>query len=259
LLKTFKYYFLYFKNILLHGIFSIISDKKKFRQFSALVNDFGISYNLSSRSEIIKVKELNEIVPDDVTDIIIRNLPWRQGNVTFYELFCISLIASVAKPGIVFEVGTFDGRTTLHLALNTPDKTVIHTIDLPPDNGDIASLKLDEGDPQLIYKKNFQTGYLFSGTDAGKKIIQHFSDSAKFDFSIYHGCADLFFIDGAHSYDYIKSDTTNALNTLCSKGIILWHDYGNIADVTDYLNQLSRQMSLVRIKNTSLVMYSGGK
>ena len=33
----------------------------------------------------------------------------------------------------VVEIGTFDGRTTLNLAINTPEDVTISTLDLPPD------------------------------------------------------------------------------------------------------------------------------
>jgi hypothetical protein len=43
------------------------------------------------------------------------------GNVTIGELAVISAITSGVKDGTnLFEIGTFDGRTTMNLALNSP-------------------------------------------------------------------------------------------------------------------------------------------
>jgi hypothetical protein len=53
-----------------------------------------------------------------------------------------------------------------------------------------------------------------------------FGDSASFDFSPFAGAVDLFFIDGAHSYEYVRSDTLRALQCVRPGGVIAWHDFG---------------------------------
>jgi len=40
------------------------------------------------------------------------------------------------------------------------------------------------------------------------------------------GPFDLIFIDGSHYYEYVKSDTQNALGCLTAGGLVVWHDYG---------------------------------
>lgn len=39
---------------------------------------------------------------------------------------------NLTDPKLIIEIGTFDGRTTLNLAVNSPPKTKIVTLDLPP-------------------------------------------------------------------------------------------------------------------------------
>jgi hypothetical protein len=89
-----------------------------------------------------------------------------------YELYCLSLIARQFNPKIIFEIGTFDGRTTLHFALNSPELTKIHTLDIPYEELKQAVFKLDSGDEQLINKNSFQIGQTFLNRDESK-ITQH--------------------------------------------------------------------------------------
>jgi len=257
LLGTLKYYFYYYKNLLELGTINLFFNKKKFKDFSVVVNDFKSDYLLNEKSKYIKTIDLYDILKNtNENKITIDNWKFKQGNATLYELYCLSSIANYLKPQKIFEIGTFDGNTTLHLAVNTPEFTKIETLDLPPEQLEAASLRLDKGDSQLIDKKGFKIGQCFLSKDISKKITQHLSDSAKFDFSIYENKIDLFFVDGAHSFEYIESDTKNAFRCVKDTGIILWHDYGDIMDVTEFLNELSKSKPLFRINFTSIVVYS---
>ena len=258
MLATLKYYLYYFRNYIYLGYICIFTNRKKFKDFSVVVNDFRTNYDISERSRFLKEIDLYELIHPDKTSskIVIDNWSYKQGNVSLYELYCICSIAGYFQPASIFEIGTFDGRTTLHMALNTGDKTRIHTLDMAPEELLNVALKLDTGDPQLVDKKGFSVGQCFLDQNASGKIIQHLSDSAKFDFSVFKNQIDMFFIDGAHSYDYVESDTKNALTSLRDNGMILWHDYGNILDVVDYLNALSKSMPVYRIKYTSIAVYS---
>jgi len=54
------------------------------------------------------------------------------GNVRISELGIISLLAKrCKKDSIIFEIGTFDGRTALNLAINSLESCRIYTLDLP--------------------------------------------------------------------------------------------------------------------------------
>jgi len=257
-LSTLKYYFHFFVNLFRLGYIDIILNRKKFKKFSVAVNDFSINYELSEKSGILKTVELYDLMnKNDTTDkVLIENWDYKQGNVTLYELYTLCSVANFLKPSTVFEIGTFDGNTALHLALNTPDYTIIHTLDIPPEELEKTTLKLDSGDAQLIEKKGFKTGQCFLNKEASKKIIQHLSDSAKFNYSEFVNKIDMFFVDGAHSYEYIEADTNIAFETIRENGIILWHDYGNVSDVADYLNELSKSKTIYRINNTSLAIYA---
>jgi hypothetical protein len=50
----------------------------------------------------------------------------------------------------IIEIGTFDGRTTINLAINVPDACPVFTLDLPP--GDPTHFGLDTGARTFIDK-----------------------------------------------------------------------------------------------------------
>jgi hypothetical protein len=56
----------------------------------------------------------------------------RNGNVNLSEVALLGAAAAGVAPGSeIIEIGTFDGRTALNLAVNAPDGVVIATLDLP--------------------------------------------------------------------------------------------------------------------------------
>ena len=60
----------------------------------------------------------------------------QNGNVRISELGILSALAEDCEQGTnIFEIGTFDGRTTLNLALNSPPGCRVYTLDLPPGQG----------------------------------------------------------------------------------------------------------------------------
>ena len=90
------------------------------------------------------------------------------------------------------------------------------------------------------------------------KIVQLYGDSGTFDFSPYSGHVDLMFVDGAHSYEYVLSDSDAAHRMVKPGGLILWHDYDSrwFPGVTRALNQLQAQdarfTGIRHIENTAL-------
>jgi methyltransferase family protein len=153
-----------------------------------------------------------------------------------------------------FEIGTYLGRTAYTVALTNPE-TTIYTLDLPSrEAADTVELELT--DPQLFVE--WERGRDFVGTPEAERIHQLFGDSASFDFSPYHGRVDVAYVDGSHSYTYVKSDSENALELIHETGTILWDDYPHYPGVYAYLNELSSSLErpLVHIAGTRLVAYS---
>ena len=183
----------------------------------------------------------------------------RSGNVTPPELAILALAAAGCRAGSeIVEIGTFDGRTTLNLALNAPPGSPLFTLDLPPDRP--TRFPLAAGESQYVEKP--LSGARFrqcspSLSDAARRITQLFGDSATFDWSDHYRKAALVFVDGSHAFDYARSDSTTALQLVAAGGTVLWHDYGVWQGVTHALEELERaeNLGLRHIRGTSLVLW----
>ena len=150
------------------------------------------------------------------------------GNVNLAELAILAQAAAAIPPGsIVVEIGTFDGRTTLNLAINARARRSCSRSTCRPDER--AAFALAPGERQYVDKP--QPGARFRGCDpawqaAARRITQLLGDSATFDWSPYAGRAGLVFVDGSHAYDYVRKDFETAMRLVAPGGIVLWHDYG---------------------------------
>lgn len=130
------------------------------------------------------------------------------------DVIYLALLAKVLSPKVVFEIGTLHGYTALLFALNTPKDTMIYTLDLPPNGSVNPLLHLTIVDDAHILAHARTINYLYHTHPEGKKVKQLYGDSAVFNFTPFHGKVDLFFIDGAHSYEYVRSDTLHALECM---------------------------------------------
>ena len=179
------------------------------------------------------------------------------GNVRLSELGILSALAADSRDGTnLFEIGTFDGRTTLNLALNSPPHCAIYTLDLPRDLETRFPLAegerhmVDKLEPGARYEKRRQAYPAAIG-----KIHQLLGDSATFDYSPFKNSCSLVFVDGSHQYDYVMSDSRAAMDMAMVGGVVVWHDYGVWEDVTNALDVLEQQVGygLRNISGTSLV------
>jgi predicted O-methyltransferase YrrM len=183
----------------------------------------------------------------------------REGNVTLYELLVISTLVSHQQPRVLLEIGTFDGNTTLQMAHNSPADARVYTLDLPPDGE--ATARLDPQDQAYIADRQ-KLDRKYARSPVAHKVTQCLGDSATFDFHsiLEHGRPELAFIDGSHSYDYVRNDTEKVLEILAPGGVILWHDYvPGWPGVMQYLDELSARMPLQRIEGTALVYLDTSK
>jgi predicted O-methyltransferase YrrM len=169
-----------------------------------------------------------------------------------HEALALAAIGKFTRPRRILEIGTFDGNTTLNLAANSPPDAVITTVDLPPDWTGTLTYQV----PGLL--ENF-TGPAsataqFRNTGYAAKIRQVYGDSAAIDWTILGGPFDLIFIDGSHYYEYVKSDTQNALGCLTPGGLVVWHDYGMIEDVSRAVDEVASAMRVFAIRGTRLAV-----
>jgi predicted O-methyltransferase YrrM len=145
------------------------------------------------------------------------------GNVSALELEILSRLVQRTDPHVLFEIGTFDGRTTLNLAAHSREDARVYTLDLPRSGLEAAGLPLATHDRKYVDKA--ESGVRFHGTDVAHKIVQLYGDSATFDYGPYLGKADFVFVDGSHAYHYVLHDSWAALRMVRRGGVIVWHDY----------------------------------
>lgn len=191
------------------------------------------------------------------TGVLFAETKKADGNVNLAETAVLNALCRTFRPRRIFEIGTFDGRTTLNLALNS--EADIHTLDLPAEELDASDVT--GADIKYVNKPisgaRFRTGPN-KDLPCVKRITQHLGDSAKFDFSPWHGRVDLIFVDGAHTHDFVMNDSEAAFRMLAPEGgVIVWHDYGVWPDVAKALDEIKvarPDLPLVNVRNTSLAV-----
>jgi Methyltransferase domain len=134
------------------------------------------------------------------------------------EALVLSLVTAWLKPSRIFEIGTASGQATLLMAQQAAGAR-IDTLDL---GNNVPSLGEQRGQPPL--QDLSQIGIAFRGTATEPRVTQHFGDSARFDYEPFEGAIDLMFIDGGHTYEYVKADSAAALRIVRAGGVIVWDD-----------------------------------
>jgi len=217
--------------------------RKKEGQFLQQVKLPGISWKRCSTRRIARIWEYEE----------------ENGNVRISEIGVINMIAADCEDETnIFEIGTFDGRTSLNLSFSSPSNCSIYTLDLTPEMD--TKFSLAPGERILVEKEKsglrfekYRNSYsLFIA-----KINQLFGDSASFDFSPFYNSCSLVFVDGSHAYEYALSDTYAAMKMVKKGGVIIWHDYGIWEGVTRALEEIEEKenIGLKNISGTSLVYW----
>ena len=164
-------------------------------------------------------------------------------NMDPFEHFVLGALVQIRRPRRIFEIGTFDGSATLTLARNAPEAEIT-TLDLPSDH---PSSAVARGVTEAV-------GGRFHGTPEADRITSLSGDSTTFDFTPWHGTADLVLVDGDHSYPFARSDTDAALAMLTEDGLAVWDDYtpawpGVIRAVDE------TGLPVIRVRRTGLAVY----
>jgi len=200
--------------------------------------------------------ELAEIVAD-FPAVSLINPGFQGGNVSPEELVAIASLVAQYRPTTSVEIGTFDGNTTLQIAANSAPDGNIFSLDLPLENA-IVPAEAACGDGQFILSDARQQRK-FKGSSFAARIKEIYGDSKTFDFqtALAGATVDLAFIDGSHSYEYVRNDTERIIPLLSRTSVIIWHDYcRSWPGVVRYLNELGKSHPLVHIAGTSVVFWA---
>lgn len=178
---------------------------------------------------------------DDFTTINFKCLKYVSGNISMTELFYIVMTVALFKPQYIMEFGTYNGRTTLNMAINY-DGAVITTVDLPRHKKNRTKFPLeDKGNLRGLDESGYvgNKDKLWKGQhhDVIDRIKLIWEDTAKLKFHEYDNKVDFLFIDASHSYENCKNDSYNGHKVIKDNGIIYWHDYAGWPGVTEALNE----------------------
>lgn len=230
------------------------------RRMLEYVSECLFLYGTHTSRRGLRQRNVFEVLPSrDVGSIILGNLKrgtWFSTSPLYaVDLVSLCLICQLIQPKLVFEIGTLRGYLALHFALNTPSDSKIYTLDLPRDGVVQPRLGVSLVDRELIDSYLYwEERYYFESTDVASKINLLFGDSASFDYSAFHGQVDFFFVDGAHSYEYVRSDTLNALKCCHPGSVIAWHDFGKagVQGVSRWVVELSKRYEIYSVPGGSV-------
>jgi hypothetical protein len=148
------------------------------------------------------------------------------------------------QPERFFEIGTSAGNGT---------KVICNALSrrrwLRPDTRDrVFSLDVPPGtDPSIIYPDAEDGHPAKAGSDNPYPYRQLFGDSRTFDPTPYLPL-DGWFIDGKHSYEYVRSDTLLALSA--DPRLIVWHDM-QMDEVAQAVSDVMQDQQEFRVRRVS--------
>ena len=170
------------------------------------------------------------------------------------EVASVAAVMKLIRARRVLEIGTADGFNALNLAANLSEQdALVSTLDLPVDEAARAKIGPvpNAVDPAVIGRK-------FRDQPETARIRQFFGDSTALDWHTMGGPFDLIFIDGCHDYDFVVKDTASAFANLAPGGVIFWHDYGIIPDVSKAVDEAAgkqgKSAQIVAIQGTRLAV-----
>ncbi len=177
----------------------------------------------------------------------------------------LALAAAAAPAGSeIVEIGTFDGRTALNLAINAPAGVSIATLDLPADQP--SALAIEASERRYVDKP--APGARLARLRRAVAAVCRRACRA-----IVRGFRDLRLVAASSAGPGWCSSTARTPTTTparipkprcgwCGRAaIVLWHDYGVWPGVTQALEELeaARGLGLVNIRGTSLVFWRAGQ
>lgn len=164
----------------------------------------------------IQSKNINEICTGETSfrDVkIIGNYHTERSSDTrqLKELSSIAYLCRAMSFNTIFEIGTFVGRMTRILAINSGNSSKVYTLDLPR-----------EAVPHDV-------GEFYRDTDEAQRITQLYGDSRLFDYSSWYDSVDFCWVDACHDFEFAYSDTIEAFKMVKDGGWVGWHDYRHSA------------------------------
>lgn len=176
--------------------------------------------------------------PDYACKVTVPWLPTKEEDTNYNDLVALLFISLRIAPARILEVGTCRGRTTVALAENHP------------------------GVPLISYDIALQAGEYIKDSPFASAIDIRVKDFALDEARLLREPPfDLVFIDASHDYDSVMAHSLLSLRIVSQRGVILWHDYGNVGGfsgalaVPEVLAKLTKDYRIQGIKGTTLAAY----
>jgi glycosyltransferase involved in cell wall biosynthesis/SAM-dependent methyltransferase len=151
-----------------------------------------------------------------------------------------------ARPRRILEIGTAEGHMTANFTHFSDEEAVVFTL------GTVVDLPANTAQPQRYETPDRQHfGRLANAFGKAAKVFFITADSLDYDFRRLDAL-DFAFIDGAHDFRHVLSDTLSVYDVLRPGGWIVWHDF------TSPVNWVEVRGALERIRLDEPVVHVAG-
>jgi len=157
----------------------------------------------------LPVVQINELIPNFSGTLDVFS--YLGGGSLPTDILLLKELSKQIKECSYFEIGTWRGESVINVATTAKE---CYTLNLSKQ--EILQLGLSEKYAGLhsFYSKT------------ANNITQLYGNSIDYGFSALNKKFDLIFIDGNHTYEYIKNDTEKVFKHLTHENsVVVWHDY----------------------------------
>lgn len=172
----------------------------------------------------------------DTRQLLLDKAKWIYGWMLLEELsFLAEISSNLPENSIVFEIGSFCGKSARAIADNSPNNCKIYCIDpwdfqipLYDIYGNVTEIMLIDKGTYQQFRSNLKDHIESYKVIPIEMKWEDFHSRQK---------ADFVFIDGNHTYEAVKHDILKAMMYIKSNGIIAGHDYTNFEGVHRAVNE----------------------
>ncbi|UKN01236.1 class I SAM-dependent methyltransferase [Paracrocinitomix mangrovi] len=153
--------------------------------------------------------DILDLIPNMEEEIV--NYSFLPGTSLITDIILLKSLAKKFENCEYLEIGSFRGESLFNVA-----SVAKHCTSLTLSKEEMKAMNFNEG--------NIKAHGLFSKEI--KNLTSFYQNSHTFDFSKFEKKFDLIFIDGDHTYEGVKNDTSKTFDLRKDENsIIVWHDY----------------------------------